>query len=564
MLKSTFADNVGTKPASLKSILSSCTKQSATIPTGNVHPTNAGETATADNVRDVAQNGAVFESSKSFNHTLSKKIMTKTFQDAQADKKGKKQDQSSCTLSEMVHSAKSSVVQGELAQSVVINKVANAKIPNRLQQQAESQIQGKFARLVAGSNLPDSPQKPSLVVQAAKTITSEPDQIVSATTRPINKPVQPTIVDQGQTKSEIISGLSNKLPIPNAQFEKDKNIGKTQISDKTFVAKEKLVSQENGKELLQEARFSNSKTITVDKKPIVTDNALVSESPKTQLSNASSAAPLDQSSHLQQKMVLLGQKITAQAAEQTTPRKVDIDQKDRNSKTGRFELPVKDVVQVGNLSVQSIAQKMNPQQMRLSDTHAEIRNNVSEQPLGNSVQPVITEQSQTSASAAFAKIAGNASSDAGVGSQIQESIQSSFQSGGQQIVIRLNPPELGKVTIKFAERSDDITGLLQVDKPQTKDQIQQAIPGIIQNLQDCGIAIKKLEVVLTNQQEQYTLKDQSSTAGQDSWAGQQSSPNPESQGNNTIYSEWQTNIDNIPEYMEPQIQLTGNSINVLV
>ncbi len=110
----------------------------------------------------------------------------------------------------------------------------------------------------------------------------------------------------------------------------------------------------------------------------------------------------------------------------------------------------------------------------------------------------------------------------------------------------------------------EITGLLQVDKPQTRDQIQQVLPEIIQNLADSGIVIKRLEVVLTNQQDQYTLKDQSSTAGQDNWSGQQSSPDPESQRNNTTYNEWLTTIDNVTEFTESQMQLTESSINVLI
>jgi len=578
---------------------------------------------------------------------------------------------------------------------MVLDKAANAKILNHLQQQVESQIPGKSARLVAGSALPICSQTPSLIAQAAKPITSKPDQIVSTTTKPANKPVQPT-TNQAQIKSgAILSDISNKTP------EKDKDTGKMQISDKAFVAKEKLANQENAKELLGEVPPSDGKT-TTSKKPIVTDKASVSESPKTletnktaitskviseqknsqeqvtqmpannskititdekpvtidkpavtassrintsdkpvmtdepdlplgaettistkpvitstfssnqqngkestpktlisnnkitadneqsvvtnkpsvpdspktQLSNATFAAPLDQSSHSQQKM-LIGQESPAPAEEETTLNKADTDQKDQRGKTELFELPEKNRVQVRNPSVKSITQKMNPQRTQLSAPQVENHNNLlvdkasnpdkdlGEQVFfGNNVQPAIAEQSP--ASAAFTKIASNANSDTGVSEQIQESIHSSLRSGSQQIVIRLNPPELGKVAIKFAEQGDDITGLLQVDKPQTRDQLQQVLPEIIQNLQDCGIAIKKLEVVLTNQQEQQTSKDQSSSAGQDGFSGHQSSPNPESQRNNTVYSEWLTNVDNVIEFTEPQMHLANNSINMLV
>jgi len=262
-------------------------------------------------------------------------------------------------------------------------------------------------------------------------------------------------------------------------------------------------------------------------------------------------------------------------AEKTTPRKADTNQKDHRGKTKLSDLPENGRYQVENPSIKSAAQKMDPPQEQSSVQQVEKHNtlssnNTSSQDmkpdaqvlLGNGTQPTITEQSPVSA--AFAKIAGNADSGSDVREQIQESIHSSLRSGNQQIVIRLNPPELGKVAIKFQEQADGITGLLEVDKPQTKYEIQQTLTEIIRNLQDSGIQIKKLEVVLTNQQEQNALKDQSSTTGQNSWLGQQSSPNSGSRENNTAYNEWPTDIDNVAEFMEPQMQFADNSINMLV
>jgi len=660
-----FAGNADAIPASLKFDTNLRTKPVA-IPTGFVHPTDFGKTVTTDKTQPVTQNKPTVLLSNNFRQTLGKKIMPQASPNAQPnqlnEKKRKKSDQSSATLSDMVYPAKFLAVQGTQTQPMVLDKAANAKILNQLQQQVESQIPGKSARLVASSTLPISPQTPSLIAQAAKPITSEPDQIVSTTTKPANKPVQPT-TNQAQIKSgAILSDISNKTLIINAQSEKDKDTGKMQISDKASVSESpktletnktaitsKVISeqknsqeqvtqmpannskititdekpvtidkptvtassrintsdkpvmtdepdlplgaettistkpvitstfssnQQNGKESTPKTLISNNKITADNEQSVVTNKPSVPDSPKTQLSNATFAAPLDQSSHSQQK-VLIGQESPAPAEEGTTPNKADTDQKDQRGKTELFELPEKNRVQVRNPSVKSIAQKMNPQRTQLSAPQVENHNNLlvdkasnpdkdlGEQVFfGNNVQPAIAEQSP--ASAAFTKIASNANSGAGVSEQIQESIHSSLRSGSQQIVIRLNPPELGKVAIKFAEQGDDITGLLQVDKPQTRDQIQQVLPEIIQNLQDCGIAIKKLEVVLTNQQEQQTLKDQSSSAGQDGFSGHQSSPNPESQRNNTVYSEWLTNVDNVIEFTEPQMHLANNSINMLV
>lgn len=685
LTKSTFAGNVGTKPTSLKPAASPHTKQPTTIPAGSVSPTNTGKTVTTDKSQLAAHKKPTSETLKNSGYTVGKRIMTKTSLNTQANKKGRKRDQNSGTLSKMIHPAKSLMAQGMLTRPVVLDKAASAKAPNRFQRQVETQTPRKSVRLIADSS---SPQTPSLIAQPAKPIATSPDQIVSATSKPENKLIQPTI-DQSQIKSEIIlPGIPDNSPKSNAQSEKDKDTGKMQVPDQAFVAKEKLVNQENGEELLHGVPPSDSKTITASKKLVVTDKPSVSESPKTletnktaitskaltdrksnqevasevvsgnskitiagekpvvtdeptvlsgaettvstkpvaistpasnqknqqsgkepipktpisdsktatqskqsvvrnkfsapdssktQLSNNQFAALRDQSAHSQQK-VLIGQESPIPTAEKTTPNKADTDQKDHRGKTELFELPEKNRAHHENLSVKSIAQKMSRSQVQLSTAQAENRNNLlanqptkpdmelGEQVLaGGNVQPGITEQSPASpGSAALAKIAGNADSGDSVGGQIQESIHSSFRSGSQQIVIRLNPPELGKVVMTFSEQGTDVTGVLQVDKSQTRDQIQQVLPEMIQNLQGSGISIKRLEVVLTNQQEQQTVRDQSSTAGQDSFSGQQGSSNPESQRNNTTYDQWLTNTDYVIEHREPHLQFTDNSINMLV
>jgi flagellar hook-length control protein FliK len=243
-------------------------------------------------------------------------------------------------------------------------------------------------------------------------------------------------------------------------------------------------------------------------------------------------------------------------------------------------LPEKNKAQIGNLPAKAITQKTTPQLTQVSASQAENHNNllanqhsnhnmdsVEHILAGNSDPSNITKQSSPSPAAPFVNIAGNADSDPGVGEQIQESIHNSFRTGSRQIVIRLNPPELGRVAIKFTEQSDEITGLLQVDKPQTRYQLQQALPEIIQNLQSSGITIKRIEVVLTSQQEQQTFKDQSSTPGQDTFSGQQSTQNPESQRNNTnntTYNEPRTSTESGTQFNETQAYVTDKSVNMLV
>jgi flagellar hook-length control protein FliK len=87
-----------------------------------------------------------------------------------------------------------------------------------------------------------------------------------------------------------------------------------------------------------------------------------------------------------------------------------------------------------------------------------------------------------------------------IGRQILDSIQSSLpgQGNNNQITVRLNPPELGQVVIKFQEKGSQLTGLLEFSNTQTRTEVEQALPHIIRTLADSGVEIKRLEVVLSN------------------------------------------------------------------
>jgi len=88
-----------------------------------------------------------------------------------------------------------------------------------------------------------------------------------------------------------------------------------------------------------------------------------------------------------------------------------------------------------------------------------------------------------------------------ISEQIIESIHSSLRQADKQITIRLNPPELGQVFLRFQEREAEITGLLEVSKAEIRYEIEQALPQIIRTLADSGVQIKRLEVQLTDQLE---------------------------------------------------------------
>jgi hypothetical protein len=98
---------------------------------------------------------------------------------------------------------------------------------------------------------------------------------------------------------------------------------------------------------------------------------------------------------------------------------------------------------------------------------------------------------------------------AAIRDQIFQSVQTSIQQGQREITVHLNPPDLGRVSIKFSEQGKELTGLLEVTNSQTRAEIRQAIPEIIRSLEESGISIKRLEVTLSDSSGKPDLSRQS-------------------------------------------------------
>lgn len=148
-----------------------------------------------------------------------------------------------------------------------------------------------------------------------------------------------------------------------------------------------------------------------------------------------------------------------------------------------------------------------------------------------------------------------------VGRQVQESLTSSYRAGDRQMVIRLDPPELGRVTIRFVEQADGITGVLQVERSQTRHEIQQALPGIVQHLQNADVPIKKIEVLLTPQPQE---QPGDHAAGENSHPGQQHTPRQHAFADTVSYSEWLAHSNAADPASIPPTELTDKSINMLI
>ena len=156
-----------------------------------------------------------------------------------------------------------------------------------------------------------------------------------------------------------------------------------------------------------------------------------------------------------------------------------------------------------------------------------------------------------------------------VSKQVLESIQSSLmhRTGDQQITVRLNPPELGKVFIKFQEQNSELTGLLEVNKAETRIEIEQALPQMIRDLADCGIQIRRLDVMLSeeNRSGYGTLQDPSL---QNNGPYEQDSADSQTQDNDLYsngMSDWLPNNESYQQITEPQeILINDRSVNVLI
>lgn len=113
----------------------------------------------------------------------------------------------------------------------------------------------------------------------------------------------------------------------------------------------------------------------------------------------------------------------------------------------------------------------------------------------------------TAASRAGAAIQTDSNMQLSPAQQIIDSIRLNINTPQQQIYISLNPPELGRVGIMFRLIDGQITGILQVEKPETKYDIEQALPQIAASLQQSGVQVGRVNVIINDQNQQGLLKN---------------------------------------------------------
>jgi len=170
--------------------------------------------------------------------------------------------------------------------------------------------------------------------------------------------------------------------------------------------------------------------------------------------------------------------------------------------------------------------------------------------------PVSTQTTKAASNSLPSDVSGT------ISEQIMESIRGPIQHADKYITIRLHPPELGEVLLRFQEQEEQITGLLEVTKAETRYEIEQALPQIVRTLQNSGVQINRVEVLLTDQLERQADRYELT---QDGSSQQHRFPEGGNPDHESAY-EWLTNTpeSSYQDSYEPQIVLTENSISILI
>ena len=524
------------------------------------HPqVNGLEKPTADNINEEIQNRKepISKSPQEFTQTISKKTKSENTCEAENKTEPKEQNAASDTIKQP--NEQQDFINSWLAEHSVAVEQSKEGTATKIEPKAGKQL----AQIIANTQIDKSTSVTGHAVKSAEIKllhSTEKGQLGLKTVLP--------------AKSEGQNGLKAVLPDTDTpkstpegkkQPETGNNTDKVSISAKTVAETKSIIEKGSIKELTPEVPANTGKSTTTasGKTSAVNFNlqAIQAKAPEMK----------PQPAGIDQKKLVPAEETEAKTTASQTLSKLLNPNGKETTHTGN------------NLSENQSIQKLNIAAVQVSTgqtkdqgTSTSNKNNSQgfEQMLShNTPQTQITEQTPTAAkNATTANMPGQNSSSnvpADIGRQILESIHSSVSQQGaeRQITIRLNPPELGKVSITFRQQDAELTGIMEVSKPQTRFEIEQTLPQIIRNLADSGIHIRRLEVMLSNDEQsgQGTLGNQSMQSG---GAHQHNSANPGTPGNSpdaNESNEWlasNNGYENLYELQEGLI--TDGSINMLI
>ena len=113
----------------------------------------------------------------------------------------------------------------------------------------------------------------------------------------------------------------------------------------------------------------------------------------------------------------------------------------------------------------------------------------------------VTTTSQVAGASTAAAVNGPAEARAAGSSadQIIESVRLNGARAGQQIVVRLDPPEMGRVRLVLRMEGQEVRGVLEVENPRTVAERQREASSLVQRLGESGVEMRRLDVQLSGQ-----------------------------------------------------------------
>jgi len=150
--------------------------------------------------------------------------------------------------------------------------------------------------------------------------------------------------------------------------------------------------------------------------------------------------------------------------------------------------------------------------------------------------------------------------------QLNEHVTATIREGKNEVSVRLNPPELGRVSIKFEQADDGITARIEVARPQTRVEIEQALPDLLRGLASAGVQFKRLEVHLAENADPNQYRHQSPADQQNQWTHHHDSQSFTPQHPpRAPHTRWFTDVPAPPlsDGSHPQF-FNGSSLNMLM
>ncbi len=330
-----------------------------------------------------------------------------------------------------------------------------------------------------------------------------------------------------------------------------------EISPETFADKNNQPSVKDVFNMVQGQKYAVSETISEGKSKI---EELLGDS-----------KPVDQISQIAKKHIQNLQEFNKTANEQQADIETNVSQVEQESE-GLFE----GLAEKANDSLKQkpdIADALSSASIKNDVQVLNDNNLVVEQTFANAQTNEVQNISAVTSGKAAPDIL-KASPDNDVSSQISKHISetinsSTIQQGGEkEITIRLNPPELGSVMIKFSEKNNELTGTLQVSRAETKTEIEHALPDIFRSLSESGIQLKRIDVVSTENRfsandstkEQLTQGDNSGNSGQNDSRNQNAGADD---FNKSRFQQWFSNTIEYSRGYSAQNQFASSSINML-